>query len=464
MIQSLSFREEGNSILKSITTLKLIGDQRENALQKALINYYLAVDHAKTHDDLASAYKNLTIVTYESFLINTEKEQEKGKSWLTKCISYCKDCLVYGTYALHYGQDIKDKEWLLSIREKTSIAVVKFYEYTTTLPTNDFMTTKFALNELKANCSLANNILCLINFYTSNFFLMSQMFDVFDDEKSLIKKQNLINESSFHYEESLRYFTRLEFKKIELPGNFIKSKDLNMLKESIDSQIFALDSFKTKRKADVLLDKILNDKSVTIDELAWDTVDLYRSAIEKTREKNFDLEAESLSKIGLLYDKAMNLKTRARHCFYTCIKLCETLKPKSFAQNSWYKRCLSRLKDFQDEFVKQEELLKEAEKKKCMKEIEGDLKKISKNAIIMEPKEFLDFVYENYPPKIMKNKTREKILTENDLLKAIKTALIHYHPDKNTAQEYGNAWHFTADKISKEIGRLFEKYKSMDQK
>lgn len=42
----------------------------------------------------------------------------------------------------------------------------------------------------------------------------------------------------------------------------------------------------------------------------------------------------------------------------------------------------------------------------------------------------------------------------------VQKSVTHYHPDKNSKKDYGSAWYFIADAITKQLTRYYETMKS----
>jgi hypothetical protein len=93
---------------------------------------------------------------------------------------------------------------------------------------------------------------------------------------------------------------------------------------------------------------------------------------------------------------------------------------------------------------------------KVIGEIKDDLERIVKAGRDKTNRAFLTFVYKEYAPKNDEHKLNSEIKNDGELKKGFKTALIHYHPDKNRAEKYGHAWYFIAEQCAKELGRFYE--------
>ncbi len=148
-----------------------------------------------------------------------------------------------------------------------------------------------------------------------------------------------INECPFYYEECSRILRTLEADPdSSLDYDYIDDESLDMFNNEVTQQILITDAKKCKHDADLLLDMFINYEERLDIEKVWDTIELYRVAITKTKGQYLELEAEILSIIGLIYDKVLKLESKGKTYFYTCFSLCESMRPKTFKMHSWFKR------------------------------------------------------------------------------------------------------------------------------
>ena len=64
--------------------------------------------------------------------------------------------------------------------------------------------------------------------------------------------------------------------------------------------------------------------------MIWEIVDWYKQAIILTREKDVEVEAIALSRLGRLYDRVFKLKYKASENYKRAIQLAFSLHPRSF--------------------------------------------------------------------------------------------------------------------------------------
>ena len=104
-------------------------------------------------------------------------------------------------------------------------------------------------------------------------------------------------------------------------------------------------------------------------ETIWYSIDFYREAICKSKEKAVEIEAEIHSRLVHVYGKILKIKSRAKTSYNMCFYLFESMKPKMFTKYKWYKDCIKSIEEFQKEFVTNENLKLEEEKANILSEI-----------------------------------------------------------------------------------------------
>jgi hypothetical protein len=156
------------------------------------------------------------------------------------------------------------------------------------------------------------------------------------EEDEFNMSSQYINECSFYYEECSRILRNLEPDSYD--EDYIDRESLETFNEEFRQQMLITDAKKVKHDADLLLDLFINYEERLDIEKVWDTIDMYRVAIMKTKDKDLELEAEILSIIGLIYDKVLKIESKSRAYYYDCFNLCESSHPKTFNTREWFKR------------------------------------------------------------------------------------------------------------------------------
>ena len=72
---------------------------------------------------------------------------------------------------------------------------------------------------------------------------------------------------------------------------------------------------------------------------------MYKKSILLTRETDVEIECIALSRMGRVYDKILKLKIRAKESFKLALNLSQTLYPRTFLNDDWYKvrHCFSHV-------------------------------------------------------------------------------------------------------------------------
>ena len=126
---------------------------------------------------------------------------------------------------------------------------------------------------------------------------------------------------------------------------------------------------KYKRTADFSVEGALHGEECLNLEKVWDSIDTYHVAICRTKNKDIELEAEILSKLGLIYKQILKMNDRAKGYFNMCFNLAETMKPKLFTNHSWYKRCCNAIEEYQKMVVREEEEINKNNRAMVIEEI-----------------------------------------------------------------------------------------------
>ncbi|XP_065644059.1 uncharacterized protein LOC136075304 [Hydra vulgaris] len=451
MFVSLSVRKrtQGNDIFKSITN-GLAPVLKKARLKQAFKLYQEAINYAACNEERSSAYKNHGVTALNLFKVYLFATNEKKLNTFSFYMQVCQSSL----YLSLENSFNKPSEWAHHIIQK-SIEGIKLY-INCLLFGKEYSLQISSLNDLIQNDKILKVVKARVSYRLSN--LHHHLSIEYLDEKQINESFKSINDCNYFYEECFRYS-----KQVNAENNNIKLSfwnDLAQLKTNIDLQIYILDGLKAKHKADLTYDKCINEGESVYIELAWEAIDMYRAAIRAMATKDIELEAEITTIIGVIYEKVLLIKERAKQCYMHALDLAESMKPKLFTAEAWYIRAVNAIKKFQKEIVDEEEKKKEAEKAKVISKIQVDLNKINENAS-KSHKHFLIFIYENYPPKNPNHKLDVNGMKEKDCLKEeYKKSLIHFHPDKNKAEIYGMEWFFIVDEISKHLGRFYNILKS----
>ena len=91
-----------------------------------------------------------------------------------------------------------------------------------------------------------------------------------------------------------------------------------------------------------------------------------------------------------------------------------------------------------------------------MKELAGDIRKLQEASEDVQI--FLRYIYKAHPPKKLEHKLDETLIESDQIKKAIKTAILHYHPDK-LSDKLGRKWLVLSEEITKFLTNMYRLYR-----
>lgn len=236
---------------------------------------------------------------------------------------------------------------------------------------------------------------------------------------------------------------------------------LEELIEDVRVQECVAEAHQMKHIADDLYDKAINSTETLDMEAIWIVVDNYKSAVIKSHDLDLEVEAECTSKMATVFEKILGMKQLARNYHYNCLALAESMKPKTFNNCAWFLKSQSAVKRYQKETVDEEEKKIEKKRKGVSDKIKPSIDEINEKFKKLSRDEFLEFIYEKYPPKNAEHKLDKSLMTIN-LKKCYRNAASHYHTDKNSEEKYGLEWYFVCEETCKLINKHYESMKGED--
>jgi len=78
----------------------------------------------------------------------------------------------------------------------------------------------------------------------------------------------------------------------------------------------------------------------------FQVVDQFKFSIQLSYEKDAEVEAIASSHLGRLFFKVMHKKEKAIRYYKDSVRLCETLKPKTFTIFKWYQNMIKDMDDY----------------------------------------------------------------------------------------------------------------------
>lgn len=281
---STKLREEGNQIYRSIDEF-LSPIIRETRLDKCLSLYQQSINSAETYSDLASGYKNHSVVSFQLFKfkfnffffwlfffdiciyfrINSLKDQKKA-------VYFMNEMQKSAIKAFENGKLSKMSiEWLNKLLLKALEGVDEFFKININKKENDEKIVELIL-KIKENSF--ETVECYILYKISLFYYHSSLKQI---EYDVNLSYRYINECRFYGEMCHKLSKELDF------GISFDIEEL------ISNRIFQeclIDGLRYFSIAEKSFDKMINyEESLNIESI-WDCIDLYHEAIVRTRGKN----------------------------------------------------------------------------------------------------------------------------------------------------------------------------------
>eukprot|EP00794_Sanderia_malayensis_P003083 gene3083-3548_t len=243
------------------------------------------------------------------------------------------------------------------------------------------------------------------------------------------------------------------------------ASDIEVLREDVKLNTFSAESRQAIATGDKLYEKYEleqgdNPSAVT---MIWEVVDWYKKAVVLTRECDMETEGTAVSRIGRVYFKVLNMKSKARENFQKAIQLGLSLHPRVMTAEAWFKESTETLAAFQKEQVEQEDQKWNEERQKYIDELKDVLKELKEKAA-MSDVEFLKLLYKKHPP-IKKGHVLPKDLPDvtdgypkfsDGLKKILRNAIIHYHPDRCDTKQHGEKRKVLNEEITKLLTKKYE--------
>jgi hypothetical protein len=211
----------------------------------------------------------------------------------------------------------------------------------------------------------------------------------------------------------------------------------------------------------------MDEESLNVN-LVWDVIDWYKRAAILTRELDLEQEAIAVCHLGFVYKKALKLKYKSKEYYKHCLKLAESMKPRTFFTQDWYKQCVSTLQEFATEENLRDESEKQKEREKKLEALKEELEDLEKNNT--GKSQFLTHVYNTYPPKNPKWKkpSDEEMKKWEDMemkypKKVFTKGISVYHPDKVDEEEHGEQWKLLCEEITKMLTTRFQEIKLSEE-
>ncbi|XP_033125984.1 uncharacterized protein LOC117123992 [Anneissia japonica] len=439
-------RQLGNIIYRTVT--RCIGPVlTKRRLEKARKHYTDALECSASPREAAAANKNLAMASWK--LTSVVEGDQK-----TRCVlamQLYKEALRCFSKAWKRGQDAGNGNlWSDSVVQKMHQCLQKSLDFVTNQP--NMWDEKNQLMVLA--CRLLPTRACKAEV------------SVLHAEFLLSKAIKLLQNGVFGKAKTILYDCHQPLEEARRYGGSDRGvmSEVNVLHEDVVMQTFVAEARQALETADNLQQKILmSEEDLNID-MVWEVLDWYKKAILLTREKDVELEAIAMSRMGVIYDSILKLRSKARPYFKGAITLAHSLHPRVLTYEEWYQTCAQTLESYQMKTVLQETRAWMKEREDALKKLEPQIRKFQ---YIEDNYECLQYIYKNHPPKKEHHKLPDNLpepskIEQTQLKKCLQKAIVHYHPDHNSKEKFGKEWHVLCEEITKVFTKKYNCMKGVD--
>ena len=236
--------------------------------------------------------------------------------------------------------------------------------------------------------------------------------------------------------------------------------ELDVLDREMDITQSVISAMQANHHGICMLAQLLDDDEDLDMDLLWEAMDWFKRAELLTRELDVEQEARALSYMGKIFFKVLKLRERASESLVRCIQLAMSAHPRTFDSQEWFQTANTLLSEIQQQRQREEDQTTERERAPILEKLKEVLDKLLE-AKGQGSTHFLKFVYATHAPKNSDHKLDETLLPDK-LRNVLKTALLHYHPDKNRKEQHGIEWHVLCEEISKVLTNFFNISKSVE--
>jgi len=429
-----------------------INPQRSFKMEKqkeTLASYNRAYHQTTDPVTLAKTARNIAVSNW-GIANESVKHMSAGRN-LTAALFHFKDAVTFFDRAVSHGSAVMPDKWKASLKTAFNEClhdVIQFAELE-----DDPKKRISALETFKF-------VICYNQEYKTNLCieLAQQIFKLgltFLQEENYNKALYLMKECYQPVEEARQF----------AGGRQDILSEVEVLQEDIFMAQCRAESIKSRKMGDELLRKTVNeDASLNITTI-FEVLDWYKQAILLTREIEIEMEAIATSRLGEVYADILKINRKANEYFLRSIQLAHSVHPKTFHGVDWFRTATKFVEKYQKERLQQETDLWQEERKKYLVELEDELNQlmeINEERKLWLTKEkdekFLKFIYATFPTKSgHKLTTNGESIGYAELKALYRTALIHYHPDRN--KKIGKKWHTLCEEIAKLLGAVYESYK-----
>ncbi|CAH1782055.1 unnamed protein product [Owenia fusiformis] len=442
---STYWRKEGNKHYGNASE-DITPPIRREKLLTALKCYYSAEKEATDSDEMASARKNIGMASWRVATLSVTLNEKEAL-----CLFYYKQAVSFLEKA-HLDGTEKSVEWRFLVTGHMEDCLEEAKDYSYDL---EFIPKIQALEDLAGIIS-SREMKAEIYLRIANIMFHKSVVKLTDG--AFRDSLAILGDCYRPVQEAKKFGTGTSDAKF--------NTDLRVLEADIHMHQCISESCQAQYTGDELFRHItLDEEEVNID-MVWEVVDWYKKSILQTREIDLEREAIALSKLGNVYDRVLKLKSYAKRNYMRCMELVNTLHPRTFYGQVWFRDCTRALERYQQEVAEQDKIEYQKRKEKFHDVLKAELTELEewKKQLDCRGKgvrAFLKFLYQRFPLKDARKKLPEDIDTvEYSRIKKIaQKAILHYHPDKVDVETDGEKVKFLHEEITKILNGEYDNLK-----
>lgn len=185
-------------------------------------------------------------------------------------------------------------------------------------------------------------------------------------------------------------------------------------------------------------------------------IDRYQEAVCLASEATSEERAKAYHRLGRVHETVLKADGPAQKYYHNAVQIglvCQEKVP-TVAHTTWFKESAVAVERYKRVAQRvHEEAQRAKERAEVHEDLKEELKVIQAKSKFCSAEAFLGFLYEKHSPK---RGEMVELGTSELLKKALRTALLHYHPDKNG--RWGLKWQILCQEITKGLN---SKYSSL---
>ena len=441
--KSIIARKKGNELFRSAVS-GLAPVIRLGRYENAITHYNEALENAENEEDQSSACKNLAIA-YRTMATLTTRENEIDKRFL-----YFRECINFSKKAFEHGIEVKSEEWIKDMYAKYVHAFEDAFELILSLE-RDW---RIRHLHLFSTDLVSSELVQVLRQLTMEYFRISEETLKVENYKTCLNAlteiytplMRLEEISNTHNDPALQDFV------LEMRDNVFKNRCLS-------------ESVKMRLQADEQINRANSNSQVEgfdVD-IVWQAIDYFRESIVLIRGLDLELEAKCLTKLGLVYHNVLLDKTRAKEVLMRAIQLAQTLEPRNFNEEQWFRDATTIISKYQREKKLREQREWNATREKYLQNLKPDLELLKNKFETLSIQKVLEWLYTEHPPKHL---ARFKVNIEevssapgDNVRKLLAKAIVYYHPDKIDIDKFGMKYKVWSEEITKRLSAKYEMFK-----